>query len=79
MPNDPTIGCAAPSLSSVAGPPRGIPGPVPSGMSAAEDLRLLASQYLHNRGSRVGRIRIRQSRHSGRVKVIIMLEIDEMV
>ena len=44
-----------------------------------EDLRILASQYLHNHGSRVGRIRIRQSCHSGRVKVIIMLEIDETV
>ena len=79
MPNDPTIGRAGPALSNVAGPSQGIPGPVPSRMSAAEDLRLLASQYLHSPDSRVYRVRIRQSRHSGRVKVMIMLELDETV
>ena len=72
MPNDGTIGRAPPP--NVAGPSQG----VPSGMTAVEDLRQLASQYLHNPDSRVDRVCMKQSRRSGKVKVMILLEVDEM-
>ena len=47
-------------------------------MSAVEDLRQIASRYLHNPDSRVDKVRMKQSRRSGKVKVMILLEIDEM-
>jgi len=47
-----------------------------SGMSVTENLKDLASRYLHNPGSRVGKLRMRQS-GSGVVKVLILLEIDD--
>jgi hypothetical protein len=62
----------------IAGPSRGNPGLVHSGimMSVAEDLKDLASHYLHNPGSHVDKLRMRRSR-SGAVKVLILLEIDD--
>jgi len=72
MPNDGTIS-RAPS-PNVAGPSQG----VPSRKSAVEDLRQLASRYLHNPDSRVDKVRMKQSRRSGKVKVMILLEIDDM-
>jgi hypothetical protein len=68
----PNIGHAPPP--SVAGPSQG----VPSEMSAVEGLRQIASRYLHNPDSRVDKVRMKQSRRSGKVKVMILLEIDEM-
>ena len=47
-------------------------------MSAVEDLRQIASRYLHNLDWRVDKVRMKQSRRSGKVKVMILLEIDEM-
>jgi hypothetical protein len=47
-------------------------------MTAVEDLRRLASQYLHNPDSRVDKVCMKQSRRSGKVKVMILLEVDEM-
>ena len=44
-------------------------------MLIVEDLRNLASRYLHNPDSRVDKLRMRRSR-SGVVKVLILLEID---
>ena len=44
-------------------------------VSVAEDLKNLASHYLHNTGSHVDKLRMRRSR-SGAVKVLILLEID---
>ena len=48
-----------------------------SGMqvSVAEDLKNLASHYLHNPGSHVDKLRVKRFR-SGAVKVLILLEID---
>ena len=45
-------------------------------MSVGEDLKNVASHYLHNPGSRVDKLRMRRSR-SGAVKVLIVLEIDD--
>ena len=45
-------------------------------MSVGEDLKNLATQYLHNPGSHVDKLRMRRSR-SGAVKVLILLEIDD--
>lgn len=46
------------------------------GISAAEDLKRLASHYLHSPGSQVDKLRVRRSR-SGGFKVLIMLEIGD--
>ena len=43
-------------------------------MPVTEDLKSLASRYLHNPGSNVDKLRIRRSR-SGTVKVLIFLDI----
>ena len=72
MPSDGTIGRAPPP--SVVGPSQG----AHSEMSAVEDLRQIASRYLLNPDSRVDKVRMKQSRRSGKVKVMILLEIDEM-
>ncbi|KAI0281194.1 hypothetical protein BGY98DRAFT_1175083 [Russula aff. rugulosa BPL654] len=58
-----------------AGPSRGNPGLVHSGMSGNEGFEDLASRYLHNPGSHVNKLRMKQSR-SG-VKVLILLELDK--
>jgi len=64
----------------VTGPSQGNPSLnlVNSGMSAGENLKDLASRYLHNAGSHVNDLRMRRSR-SGAVKVLILLEIDDTV
>jgi len=59
---------------NVAGPFRGTPSVVYSGVPVIEDLKGLASRYLHNPGSNVDKLRIRRSR-SGTVKVFIFLDI----
>jgi hypothetical protein len=45
-------------------------------MSPDEDLKRLASHYLHNPGSHVDKLRMRRSRKGG-FKVLILLEIDD--
>ena len=72
MPSDGTVGRAPPP--SVAGPSQGIP----SEMSAVEDLRQIASRYLQNPDWRVDKVRMKQNRRSGKVKVMILLETNEM-
>jgi hypothetical protein len=74
MLNDGTIG----QPPHVAAPSQGIPGPVLPGMSAGEELRRLANRYLHDPDSRIDRVRVRRSRQSGKVKVMILLELDDM-
>ncbi|KAH9958882.1 hypothetical protein BGW80DRAFT_1564813 [Lactifluus volemus] len=74
MLNDGTIG----QPPNVAGPSQGVPGPVLHGMSAGEELRQLANRYVHDPDSRVDRVRVRRSRRSGKVKVMILLELDDM-
>lgn len=69
---------AAPQASNEASTSQGVPAQVPSGMSAAEDLRRLASRYLHSTDSHIDKVRVKQSRRSGRVKVMILLEIDDV-
>ena len=46
-------------------------------MSGTENFEDLASRYLHNPGSHVNKLRMKRSR-SG-VKVLIMLELDEIM
>jgi hypothetical protein len=78
MPNDGLLGRAPPSRPpNVAGPSQGILDAVQhSGMSAAEDLKRLASQYLHSPSTHVDKLRMRR-RRSGGFKVLILLEIDD--
>jgi hypothetical protein len=47
-------------------------------MSAEEELRQLANRYLHNPDSRVDKVRVKHSRRSGKVKVMILLELEEV-
>jgi hypothetical protein len=49
--------------------------PIPR-ISAAEDLKHLASQYLFRPGSHVDKLRMRRSR-SGGFKVLILLEVED--
>jgi hypothetical protein len=56
------------------GPFRGNPGHVHSGMLITDDLKYIASHYLHNPGSHVDKLRVRRSR-SGTEKVLISLDI----
>jgi hypothetical protein len=69
----------APPLLNVASTSRRIPDSGPSGTSAGDDLRWLASRYLHNDDSRVDKVRVKRNRRSGRVRVMILLEIDDLV
>jgi hypothetical protein len=65
-----------PLPQNIAGPSQGNYSVVHSRMSAAEDLKNVASHYLHNPGSHVDKLRMRRSR-SGAVQVLILLEIDD--
>jgi hypothetical protein len=49
----------------MAGPSRVDPNPVHLEMSPDEDLKRLASHYLHNPGSHVDKLRMRRSRKGG--------------
>ncbi|KAH9958898.1 hypothetical protein BGW80DRAFT_1372356, partial [Lactifluus volemus] len=77
IPNGVSI-CGAHQPSNVAILFRGLPGTVPPGMSAEEELRQLASRYLRDPDSHVDRVQVRRSRRSGKVKVMILLELDEV-
>ena len=77
VPNEgPTAHVPLPHTGNVAGPSRGNPSLVHSGVPVAEDLKNLASRYLHNPSTHVDKLRMRRSR-SGTVKVLILLEIDD--
>jgi hypothetical protein len=67
----------APHPDYAAGPSEGNFGSVHSGMSVAEDLKRLASQYLSSPGSHVDKLRMRRSR-SGGLKVLILLEVEDL-
>jgi hypothetical protein len=67
MLNDGTI-AHAPQPANVTVPSQGIPGPVPPRMTVGEELRLLARRYLQNP----------DNRRSGKVKVMIVLELDDV-
>ena len=67
----------APHPDYAAGPSEGNFGSVHSGMSLAEDLKRLASQYLSSPGSQVDKLRMRRSR-SGGLKVLILLEVEDL-
>ena len=66
----------APLPHYVAGPSQANSRTVHSGMTTAEDLKRLASQYLLNPGSHVDKLRIRRSR-SGAFKVMILIEVED--
>ena len=76
----PIVGPIGGSLShvplphNVAGPFRGNPNPVHFGMPVTDDLKYIASRYLHSSGSYVDKLRVRRSR-SGAVKVLVFLDI----
>jgi hypothetical protein len=59
---------------NVAGPLRGNPSFVHSGIPFGEDLKYIASRYLRSSGSHVDKLRVRRSR-SGVVKLLIFLDI----
>jgi hypothetical protein len=69
MLNDGTIGRVA-QPSNITAPSQGIPGPAPPGLgiSVEEELRQLARRYLQSS----------DSRRSGKVKVMIVLELDDV-
>ncbi|KAH9973185.1 hypothetical protein BGW80DRAFT_1445436 [Lactifluus volemus] len=58
----------APQRPNVTLPSQGFPSTVPSAMSMGEELGQLVNQYLHNSSSR----------RSGKVKVMIILELDDV-
>ncbi|KAH9958886.1 hypothetical protein BGW80DRAFT_1449321 [Lactifluus volemus] len=67
MLNDGNIGHAS-QPSNITVPSQGVPGPVPPGMTVGEELRQLARRYLQNP----------DSRRSGKIKVMIVLELDDV-
>ena len=79
MPNDLPFS-RGPCLFNVAGLSQRGPGPMHSGMSAAEEFNLkqLASHYLNNHGSHINKVRTRRI-HSGGYKVLILLGIDDTI
>jgi hypothetical protein len=76
MPNDNVIshGLPPPNIAVFSGE---TPAPAPFRMSAEEELRELATRYVENPDSRIDRVRVRHSRRSGKVKVMILLELDD--
>jgi len=66
-----------PPTPDVADPiSRSVPESVPSGMLAMESLRRLADRYLHDPGSQVETLRMGLSPSGGRLRVMIVLDID---
>ena len=65
----------APLLHHASGSSEGNHIHLHSRISAAEDLKYLASQYLFRPGSHVDKLRMRRSR-SGGFKVLILLEVE---
>lgn len=63
---------------NIAGSSRGETSLVQSRISAGEDLKNMADYYLHNPGSDVNKLRMKRSR-SGAVKVLILLEINDVM
>jgi len=61
---------------NVSGPSRRNPSLGHSGMSVIEDLEDVASRYLHNPSSHVDKLRMRRT-HSGAIKVLILLVMDD--
>ncbi|KAI9508078.1 hypothetical protein F5148DRAFT_1149272 [Russula earlei] len=61
---------------NVARPFQGNPSTEQFGMSAVEDVKYLASRYLHSSNSHVEKFRVKP-RRSGGCKVLIVLEIDD--
>ena len=47
-------------------------------VSVGDDLKNMASHYLHSPGSHVDKLRMKRSR-SGAIKVLIVLEIDDIM
>jgi hypothetical protein len=77
MPDDDIISHGLPPLNVVVRS-QGIPGPAPFRMSAGEEIRQLATRYIQNPDSRVDSVRVKHSRRSGKVKVMILLELDDL-
>ena len=64
-------------MPDVANPfSRNVPDSDPSIMSATEDLKRLMKRYLDNPDSRVNAFRVGLSPSGGRLRVMIMLDID---
>jgi hypothetical protein len=70
--SDPT-----PLMPAFANPvSQSVPTPPPPGALAMESLRRLADRYLHDPGSRIDTLRIGLSPSGGRLKVMIVFDID---
>jgi len=67
-----------PLSHNAAGPSRDSLVPVHPGISTDEDLKRLARHYLLSLASRVDKLRMKRSR-SGALKVLILLEIEDMM
>ncbi|KAH8987354.1 hypothetical protein EDB86DRAFT_3082268 [Lactarius hatsudake] len=71
------VGNCPPPMPDVADAfSRSVPEFAPSGMSAVNDLKRLADRYLHDPGSQVNTLRMGLSPSSGRLRVMIVLDID---
>ncbi|KAI9444602.1 hypothetical protein H4582DRAFT_1910156 [Lactarius indigo] len=76
LPND-GIRDRPPPMTDDANPfARNFSNPDPSRTSATEDLKLFASRYLHNPDSRLDAFRIEPSPSRGRLRMMIVLDID---
>ncbi|KAH9979157.1 hypothetical protein BJV77DRAFT_967652 [Russula vinacea] len=64
-------------LHNIAGPSRGNPNLIHFETSVSEELKNIASDFLHNPGSHVNKLRVRRSRSGAISKVLILLEIDD--
>ena len=77
MPNDNAVshGLPPPNITVPSGETL---APAPFRISAEEELRELATRYVQNPDLHVDRVRVRHSRRSGKIKVMILLELDDM-
>ena len=67
----------APLMPDIADPiSQSVPDSSPSGTLAMESLRRLADRYLHDPGSRIDTLRMGLSPSSGRLRVMIVFDID---
>ncbi|KAH9065549.1 hypothetical protein EDB87DRAFT_853593 [Lactarius vividus] len=55
---------------------RSVPESAPFGMSAVDGLKRLADRYLHDPGSQVNTLRMGPSPSDGRLRVVIVLDVD---
>jgi len=67
---------APPALDSANSFSQSVPEPPPSGTSAVESLKRLADRYLQDPGARIDTLRMGLSPSGGRLRVMIVFDID---